>query len=229
MKNMLILGATSSLARPFLNVAHDGGFGITATNRSSVNLFENSNLKWLPLDLDSQNSINSFLESIANNKFDLIIDFIGENSQFDLNNLELTKLNKYFSAQIANHTFLLLKIHSLINPKGALINISTRSVKYGSFDIPYAAAKSAIHNTVFSLRDKFLENQKVINIVSGLIENSSMFNQMTLENISSHRKRAVKELLTPVEFANTLIEICKNIQSNEYSNYSEILIGPDYE
>lgn len=229
MKNMLILGATSSLARPFLNIALDEGFGVTATNRNSVNLFENSNLKWLHLDLEYQNSINSFLESIANKKFDLIIDFIGENSQLELHNLELIKLNKYFSAQITNHIFLLLKIQSLINPNGNLINISTRSVKYGSFDIPYAAAKSAIHSTIFSLRNKFLENQKVINVVSGLIENSSMFNQMTLENISKHRERAVKELLTPLEFAKALIEICKNTKENEYSNYSEIFIGPDYE
>lgn len=229
MKNMLILGATSSLARPFLNIALDEGFGVFATNRNSVSLFENSNLKWLHLDLESQNSINRFLESIANKKFDLIIDFIGENSQLELHNLEIIKLNKYFSAQITNHIFLLLKIQSLINPNGALINMSTRSVKYGSFDIPYAAAKSAIHSTIFSLRNKFLENQKVINIVSGLIENSSMFNQMTLENISNHRQRAVKDLLTPVEFANALIEICKNTKDNEFNNYSEIIIGPDYE
>jgi NADP-dependent 3-hydroxy acid dehydrogenase YdfG len=229
MKKILILGATSSLATPFLKRALSENYEIYATTRISKNLINNTKLNWKYLDLNSQSSVNIFLRSFKDIKFDIVFDFIGKTSNFELHEIEIIKLDEYFNAQITNHIYLLLQIQKLINPNGVFVNISTRSVKHGSFDIPYVAAKSAIHNSIFSLKDKISENQKIINIVSGLIENSTMFNQMSAENISSHRNRADKNLLTLDEFANILIELCKDIENNKYIKYSEIIIGPDYD
>ena len=56
-----------------------------------------------------------------------------------------------------------------------------------------------------------------------------MFNEMTAENILSHRNRADKKLLTVENFAIQLIAICKEIKNGKFAKYSVIKIGPDYE
>lgn len=229
MKRMLILGGTSSLATPFLQIALDSGYEITATTRTSKNLLGNSGLNWENLDLDSEESVINFTHSVSSSNFDFIFDFIGKTSGIDSQNFDLLNLKEYFRSQITNHVFLLLKIQRLLTLEGSLINISSRSVKHGSFDIPYVAAKAAVHNSVFSIKDKLLEKQKTINIVSGLIENSTMFNQMSSENIISHRNRAGTGLVTTGAFAGELIKLCREIEDKKFDKYSEIIIGSDYE
>jgi NADP-dependent 3-hydroxy acid dehydrogenase YdfG len=229
MKKMLILGATSSMARPFLELALNKGYEVTATTRTSKNFPEGLGLNWEYLDLDSEESVNKFINLTSNLKFDFIFDFIGKTSNLGYQKFELMDVEKYFSSQITNHIFLLLKIQKSLTSDGSLVNISTRSVKYGSFDILYAAAKAAVHNSVFSINDKLQGKQKTINIVSGLIENSTMFNQMSPENINSHRNRARTELITIEVFAKELIKICRDIDDGKLNKYSEIVIGSDYE
>jgi short-subunit dehydrogenase involved in D-alanine esterification of teichoic acids len=229
MKRMLILGGTASIACPFLQMALDSGYEITATTRASQNLLSNSKLNWEYLDLDSEESVIKFIHSISTFNFNFIFDFIGKTSELNSQNFELIDLKEYFSSQITNHVFLLLNIQRLLTLDGSLINVSSRSVKHGSFDIPYAAAKAAVHNSVYSIKDKLLGKQKIINVICGLIENSRMFNQMSPENIISHRNRASTGLITVEAFAIELIKLCEDVKDENSTTYSEILIGSDYE
>ena len=229
MKRMLILGGTSSLAKPFIQLALEEGYQITATTRKPDELLKVANINWERLDLESEQSILNFIRSVSKFKFDFIFDFIGKTSNFGEQEIDLLGINNYISSQISNHIYIILKVYKLLTPEGALINISTRSVEHGSFDIAYAASKAAIHNSVFSIKEKLSENQKVINVVSGLVENSTMFKQMAPDNILSHRIRANKELLTVESFANELINLCREKKDGQLSKYSMIKIGPDYD
>ena len=86
-----------------------------------------------------------------------------------------------------------------------------------------------MHNSVYSIKDKLLGKQKIINVICGLIENSTMFNQMSPENINSHRNRASTGLITVEAFAIELIKLCEDVKDENSTTYSEILIGSDYE
>lgn len=229
MKRILILGGSSSVAAPFLQRALAEGYEITATTRNHDFQLEKPNLHWEYLDLDSEQSILNFLASVSNIKFNIIFDFIGKTSEANSQIFDLVDLDKYFESQVTNHVFLLLRILELLSMDGVLINLSSRSVEYGSFDIPYAASKAALHNSYFSIRNKLSHEQKVINLISGLIVDSTMFKEMSLETRLSHQNRADTELITVERFADKLIELCRNINSKKLNRYSLIKIGPDYE
>ena len=77
---MLILGGTSSLAHPFLQLALDEGYEITATSRKESNLMKHPHIHWENLDLDSEKSVLNFIDSISRFKFQFIFDFIGKTS-----------------------------------------------------------------------------------------------------------------------------------------------------
>lgn len=229
MKKILVLGGTSSLAAAFFQRALADGYEITATTRNLDYQLEKLNLKWEYLDLDLEQSIFDLIDSLNNVKFDLIIDFIGKTSKSNTQMIDLEDLEKYFKSQVTNHVFLLLKIQELLSFNGALINLSSRSVEYGSFDIPYAASKAAIHNSFFSIKNKLSQEQKVINLISGLIIDSTMYKEMSSETILNHQNRADSELITVEEFTDKLIEICRSLNTKKIDRYSLIKIGPDYE
>lgn len=229
MKKVLVLGGSSSVAENFLIKALTEGYEITATTRKKEFCLEKSSLRWEYLDLDSEHSILNFIASVSEIKFDVILDFIGKTSKSESQNFDFADLNNYFKSQITNHVYLLLRIKELLSVNGSLIYLSSRSVEYGSFDIPYAASKAAIHNSFFSLKNKLLSGQKIINVLSGLIEDSTMFKEMSTETILSHQKRAGAELITIEKFAVELIELCRNLNDEKFSKYSLLKIGPDYE
>lgn len=229
MKRILVLGGTSSIAKPFLKLALTEGYEVTATTRDSKNSSDNSRLHWESLNLDSKQSVHEFINSINQIEFDFIFDFIGKTSGFDLQDFDSTSLEQYFNAQITNHVYLLLKIQKQLVQNGSLINISSRSVEHGSFDIPYAISKASIHQFVFSTRNRISKDQNVVNVVSGLIQNSTMFNEMSLETKTNHQHRASAELITVENFVIELFKLCKDLEDGKYTSYALIKIGPDYE
>ena len=94
---MLVLGGTSSLAHPFLQLALDEGYEITATSRKESNLMKHPHIHWENLNLDSEKSVLNFIDSINRFKFQFIFDFIGKTSSIEEHEIDLLKLKKYFS------------------------------------------------------------------------------------------------------------------------------------
>jgi NAD(P)-dependent dehydrogenase (short-subunit alcohol dehydrogenase family) len=230
--NILILGGQSSIGKHFIQIIDKDCFNVyaTTTGRLSLPLLP-SFVNWILLDVTKEKSIDLFLENTSNTGFDVIINLIGKTS--DLNPESVTQdVSEYFNSFISNLSFLLIGLVKYLpldsDRKPLLINISSRAVKYGSFDPFYSAAKSAVHGLIKSLNKLYAPEIHFYNLVPGLLEDSTMFEGMSLNVRNQHRNRAGGSLMTVGEFAQYLNEfVLEKYNSNEIFD-TDIMVGPQY-
>ena len=149
--NILMLGGQSSIGQSILSKL-PSNCHILATSRSNSELKVNkSGTEWINLDIANENSIELFLDEISYTSFDLIINLIGKLSGLKSKS-SLKLISDYLQIYISNQTFLIERLFA-INSKieFSYINISSRAVTYGSNDLYYSEAKSAIHGLTKSL------------------------------------------------------------------------------
>jgi NAD(P)-dependent dehydrogenase (short-subunit alcohol dehydrogenase family) len=112
-----------------------------------------------------------------------------------------------------------------------VINVSSRAVKYGSHDPFYSEANSAIHGLIKSLSKVYASEIHFYNLVPGLLENSTMFEDMNLNLRNQHRDRAGGSLMKVAEFANYLSAfIIQKYDLKEIPKIfdTDVMVGPQY-
>jgi short-subunit dehydrogenase involved in D-alanine esterification of teichoic acids len=77
----------------------------------------------------------------------------------------------------------------------------------GSWDQYYACAKGAMHSYFLSLANKVEIHSQIILVVSGLIQNSRMYQQMSPENRQKHLTLSGGFLPNTEDFANFVFEL----------------------
>jgi hypothetical protein len=160
----------------------------------------------LELDISSEASISSFDGFIQTTQFDAVVSLIGK-TFIEKNMIEKSaSVILYLNSYITNLICLFDKIiPSLENTqkKSSFTYVSSRAAIYGSFDPYYAATKSALQAYVTSVSNKYPQITFHL-IISGLIEESTMFLEMDLVNVENHRLRAENQLAHINDFGNFL-------------------------
>ncbi len=229
MKNiskLLILGGTSSFAGELINNAKNKNYEVIASFREPSKVTEKIEIELIPLDIQNLNSIEKFLSQINNYNFSHIVCLIGALSEIHSANSYKVSA-KYIETYVTNLVYLLdnLFLANRLEDNCKILIVSSRSVKYGSFDYYYAIAKASIEAYVKS-KSK-LKLQIRINALSiGLVKGSKMFNEMPTEVSNTHEKRTNDKLLTIPEVAKEIIDIldCSTVNSGEI-----LYFGPQYE
>lgn len=222
----LLIGGNSSLARGLCVEFKKRETFLTLTHRNKISGEVNLGAT-LIMNLESKDSIEEFLKTVANKKFSYIINLIGATSSInELPNYE--KMQNYFETYTNNLIFLFdnLFLNSILDKNGRILHVSSRAAKYGSFDRFYAASKSAIEGYIRSI-PKSLDTSICINAVSvGLITDSKMFSLMKPELRMTHLRRSGNSLFSNHQFAASIMTILEdlNLKSGEI-----IEIGPQYE
>jgi short-subunit dehydrogenase involved in D-alanine esterification of teichoic acids len=221
-KTLLVVGGTSSLAAPILNMSKEKGYSVTATSRQTIK-FNSEGVNWLDLDLGLANEPDEFINKIKNTRFNVIIFLIGETS------LNFDDKNEYLNLHFAKTLNLLESLRDCLDSSVAscLIYVSSRAAIHASFDPYYSAVKGGMVSAIRSLALRNLSNQYCISIVPGLVIDSKMYNEMPEHLQMSHAKRADNNLLTKPGFAREVFEIIDNLESVKNGEY--VTIGKNYE
>ena len=91
-----------------------------------------------------------------------------------------------------------------------ILMISSISAQRGSYDPIYAASKGAILSFVKSIANG-LGGTRVNAIAPGLIEDSAMFNEMSIERREFHRQqKSNKQLLDISDFSRIIFDLSRN-------------------
>jgi NAD(P)-dependent dehydrogenase (short-subunit alcohol dehydrogenase family) len=176
-KTLLVLGGSSSIAKPIIETAILDGYHVYASFRDFKKTWKDENLTWVYLDTGKIESLDDFLNEINLKTTDRVICLIGALSGIELTNIDVNKFESYLVEQLINLSVLIIRIFESLEPSSRMLIMSSRAAKR-SYDFSYAIVKSGVESLVLSLRNRNKFNN--INYVrSGLILNSSMYFDMT--------------------------------------------------
>ena len=224
---ILLLGGTSSLAPQLIDKLLAQGYMITATYRDIKKTRPLSNdLFWVPLDLNSRNSISDFLQIIRDYKFERIIVLIGATSNLEADTGAMDHLYSYYEKYVSGLHFLIRQVITNLQGIGNMVVLSSRSASHPSFDAHYAATKGALESLIRSIAPKLPNSQSVICVAPSLIENSEMYHEMSPENIERHKTRSTKQLLEISDMAEFISVMSPRV--TKLMNGRTISVGSDY-
>jgi short-subunit dehydrogenase len=221
-KQLLIVGATSSLSPSIVAEAHNRGYQVTGTSRSKDKRFQEIN-EWLDLDIAEVKLIEKFKSNIEDRQFDLIIYLVGAT------NPKRNSMNEYIETYFTNTILLIETLTKTLSTKtsATFMYLSSRSAIYPSFDVFYSATKSGVSAALRSLGANDKNGNKYFSIAPGLIKESTMFQEMSTEIREKHVSRSGDSLLSTDELAQLIFGVLDDRDS--FKNGQIIEIGPSYE
>lgn len=232
---ILILGGESSLAQKLIPLINTNVYEVNATFKGlSKKTKSTLNANWLSLDLNNEKSLEKFLAISSKLDFDILISLIGKTSSLNYMSDE-NLVFEYLKTYVYNQSHVIFDLVEQMKKNKTknriIINISSRSIEYGSFDILYAQSKSSIDVLVKSLNKSAGEQIKFFNVIPGLIKGSRMYNEMPLDVRASHEVRSNGTLLTSDQFAKFLVNLVEGkfipdlpIRQDGINVY----VGPEY-
>ena len=172
--NLLVVGATSGIMISCLETFLTKNYNITATyhdDKSLLNISDkvknSSNIRFLKLDLNSNNS--EIIESLKKNnvKADMIINAVGGSfgikeypfdmtswqKMLDINVLKHIMINNYFLDQMKKNNF------------GRILFFSTTAVEDKNASIAYSTSKAFLENYVVKSANIFGKHNILINCI----------------------------------------------------------------
>lgn len=226
-RRILVIGGNSSLGREIISQAKQAGFAVHATSRMPMENQE-MDVKWHCLDIASEAKVNEFFQNLETLRFHNIIYCIGETSHLVGVDFCKDNLSEYFAVQFVMSFVVLSRLPRLMTTEvsSTLTYVSSRAAIYASYDLPYAAVKGGLTSTIISLSKRLQQNQRAIVVAPGLIEDSTMFLDMSRELQADHRERAGGKLLSLNEAARHLLEF--GSENSDVENGVILEIGPSY-
>ena len=225
-KRLLIVGGTSSLAHTLIGVAKHESYEITATVRGNLGNFEDSQTKWINLNLSNKYSIENFLVDLSDTQFDRVIFLIGATTNKEFLEISYDEILQYYTTYAVNSLYLLQKSLPYLKDTANILVMSSRSGSKPSYDVHYSAVKSALEAFVRSSAKKLAKNQSIVAISSGLIKGSRMYLDMKPEHRILHEVRAGGSLITLEEICAQIW--CLNPKETIENSGQTIHLGPIY-
>ncbi len=222
---ILIVGANSSVASAFISEVTRFNPIIIGTFREDTHDKSSAFLQQVFFDLADLNSLDRFVEYIAPESFHYIYIFVGATSGIDTKNGLLASISDYYSMYSARLNYLLGKLGSSLQVGGTMVFLSSRAAHRSSYDSHYSAAKSSNEGFLLSL-SALTQDKRILVLAPSLIEDSTMYSQMSENTIKNHRERTRNQLLTMSEVVDKLIEMSMN--TIKYPNGSIECIGRDW-
>ena len=208
-KNVIIVGASSSIGEAIVSRFHFSSCNIIATYFNN-NPFNKDVINWKKLDLTDDNSIDKFIEFVEEtfSNIDILVFLSGVIPGKSLHEYNEEDIEKTFSINFIGQTKVIKKLWPIFDQYTHIIMFSSISAQRGSYDPIYAASKGAILSFVKS----FTNTRVRINAIApGLIQDSKMYNDMTEERQNHHKENTISgELLKITDLADMIYDISDN-------------------
>ncbi len=210
-ENIVIVGASSSIGHEIVSRFTSPSTRIIATYRTKGAVKPGENVVHLRLDLEKDKSIERFVEKVkpAMAHIDTLIFLSGIIPGKDLNDYNIADMEKVMTVNFTGQAKVIKGLLPVLDSGSHIIMTSSISAQRGSYDPVYAASKGAILSFVKSIAAG-LGGVRVNAIAPGLIEDSTMYNDMSEDRREMHRSQTVnKELLTISDLSRIIYDISR--------------------
>jgi 3-oxoacyl-[acyl-carrier protein] reductase len=210
---VLIIGASSSLGNSVIKAFLDTGYDVLATYNSQP-LRDNSEENFFPfhLDLSSEESISNFYSAVsfAEWNIDVCILLSGVLPGKNLQDYETEEMDHVMSVNFTGFSKTLKYLQPMFGDESQVIIVSSVSAERGSYDPIYAASKGALISFMKSLSQCKPLRIRANAITPGLIEDSTMFDDMSPSRQAVHLSKSPTGKLTKIEdLSQIIVDISK--------------------
>jgi NAD(P)-dependent dehydrogenase (short-subunit alcohol dehydrogenase family) len=211
----LIIGIDSSAVSDLLARLNHLGYEIHGTSRRQAGQGKGP---WLTyhLDVSSVGSLQQAFAKISNQKFDVIISAIGVTSGIALENDAPKHVEHTIVVNLTSQLLMLPKLVDLTNENGIIIFFGSSAADGDSYDLTYSASKAGLRAAITSYLNTRVVGKKRIYVVEpSLIEESTMYNQMTEGNIARHRGKWNGLLVEKKGISKAIISLILDSKQND--------------
>jgi len=214
MKTIIILGASSSIGKAIFNQFNNKDNKLISTyfsGDSSDNTYKNN--ESFCVDLDSNKSIIKFSDKLISEKInvDILISLAGILPGKNLLEYTFEEIDKVMSINFTGQAKLIKKIIPLLSKNSRLLLLSSISAQKGSYDPIYAASKGGLLSFVKSLLPSLPVGASINAIAPGLIQDSTMFKNMTSDRQDIHKLQTNSgKLLNEKDLAKIIFDLCQD-------------------
>jgi NAD(P)-dependent dehydrogenase (short-subunit alcohol dehydrogenase family) len=211
-KNIIIIGASSSVGNEIISRFNSPSTRIIATYNSKQTYKQKENLTSLKLDLNNNESIENFINELKSivSHIDTAIFLAGILPGKNLKEYILKDIEEVMTINFTGQAKVIKGLLPLFDCDSHILMISSISAQRGSYDPIYAASKGAVLSFVKSIATG-LGGTRVNAIAPGLIEDSAMFNEMSIERREFHRQqKSNKQLLQISDFSRIIFDLSRN-------------------
>lgn len=206
MKNILIIGANSFIAKNTVEKLKSQDYNCILTSRTSEN-------NVLSLDLEDEKKIIDFCSKNQNLSIDGILFFQGISPSKNTKEMTAEHFTKMLTLNLIGPTLFLKHFYKNLNKNSLLLFISSVAAQKGSYDPSYASAKSAITGLTQSMANEFSDLR--FNTISlGLVENSPVYNNMTPDFREKHKQKMNNQFIQVDDVSFAILEILQNPSIN---------------
>jgi len=212
MKTIIILGGSSSIGKAICNQFN------TQDNKIISTYLDNSennpkNTESIYLNLNDNKSIINFSKKLASEKIsiDILVSLAGILPGKNLLEYSFEEIDEVLSVNFSGQAKLIRNILPLLTNKSKLLLFSSISAQKGSYDPIYSASKGAILSFIKSVLPSIPEGSTINAIAPGLIQDSTMFKDMTKDRQEFHKKQIFSgNLLDKDDLAKIIFDLCQD-------------------
>ena len=206
--NVLIIGASASIGTAVLSVFVKNDCNIIATYNKTPIKYENDKVKKLKLNIKEKKSRDNLFNIV--NRIDVLIMLSGVLPGKSLEEYTENEIESLLSLNLTSQIITIKGILPKMNNGGRILFLSSISGEQGSFDSVYAATKGGIIPFAKSLASWYGSKLRVNIITPSLIENSTMYQEMSKDRIAFHKKKSPTGKLVKMEsLAEILYDLSK--------------------
>lgn len=214
MKTIIVLGGSSSIGKSICNEFNTQDNRVISTYFSKKDLLNNSkNTESICLNLNDNESIIDFSKKLVSEKIsiDILVSLAGILPGKNLLEYSFEEIDEVLSVNFIGQAKLIRNILPLLTNKSKLLLFSSISAQKGSFDPIYSASKGAILSFIKSLLPIIPEGATINAIAPGLIQDSTMFKDMTKDRQEFHKKQIFSgNLLDKDDLAKIIFDLCQD-------------------
>lgn len=213
MQNVLIVGASSSIGGAVAARFRGVSARLITTYASTVPTDPQQQAEALPLDLRDNASIDAFAQQVGKlaPQIDVGIFLAGILPGKSLADYDFAAVDEVMSINFNGQAKLIQRLLPLLSARSRLLLCSSISAQRGSFDPIYAASKGALLSFVKSLVNRLPAGARINAIAPGLIQDSTMFEEMAPQRREFHRSQVPSgQLLLKQDLAEIIFDLCRD-------------------
>ena len=210
----LIIGIDSSIISDLLANLSYLGYEIYGTSRRPRDEGKDYS-KILDMDVSSIKSIENAFSIFGLQRFDLIVSAVGITAGTPLENDSPENIEYTVSVNLTSQLWMLPHIVKLLQKNGVAFFLGSSAAEGESFDITYSACKAGLRAAISSyLKTRPLGTKRIYILEPSLVEESTMYGEMSPVNISTHRKKWDGSLLQKSEISKAILSLASDKAQN---------------
>lgn len=208
-ENIIIVGSSSSIGQSIVSKFRSPSTRIITSYFTNETIKLEDNIYPLKLDLEREQSIECFIKEVhsISSHIDTAIFLAAILLGKNLKEYDNADIEKVMTVNFSGQAKVIKGLLPLLDSDSQIIMISSISAQRGSYDPIYAASKGAILSFVKSLAFG-LGGVRVNAIAPGLIEDSAMYEEMSVDRRELHRSQTSrKQLLNISDLSDIIYDI----------------------